>query len=452
MPLDIKFTPLIQQEIASCPIQCTARSTLSPTSTPGYILQFNSETGSLTFSSNDVALIGTSDSFVLTCTSTLSILTEQRTIRKFVEITFVDGSDTSGFTILDNGTILSDGGDDPVEGDDGTTTPSIDCSNDRVYFLQDFTVVDYFIAYNSNFVVLNPTMLQFIPACPVQCTLDENMTGGIVRSTVFNVNPNDGRVSIKSTNIADIGDVQMSLTCESVESTHSASVTTDDFIVSFKQPGNNCYMDILDFTNRIPQNNDYTVRMPAELLELNPGLQQTLPGCPVTCELGQIPSTSQYNNQIVSSFDTTTGAMSIATSDSSHEYTAMSFVITCTSDESVHMEALRTVTDTFTVNFLSAAAGDCATATDKWLMLGMPPLYNQPYIIDGTSAELSITVDFFSLSMYCPAICTLYEGYYQNDFMPSMGVLPVATDPSFRSWNQFTGELIVATDNVSYAG
>lgn len=111
------------------------------------------------------------------------------------------------------------------------------------------------------------------------------------------------------------------------------------------------------------------------------------------------------------------------------------------------MDALRTVTDTFTVNFVSAAAASCEFATDTFVMLNMAPAYNQAYLIDGSNSPLSIKPDFFSLSMTCPTICTLYEGH---DADPT--VLPQASDETFQSFNQFTGELVVATNNVNYMG
>ena len=125
----------------------------------------------------------------------------------------------------------------------------------------------------------------------------------------------------------------------------------------------------------------------------------------------------------------------------------MDFQLTCTSDESIHMDALRSVTDTFTVNFISAAAASCQLATDTYVMPGMMPPYDQTYLIDGTSNLLSIKPEFFALSMTCPTICTLYEGHADD---PT--ILPQAADETFQSFNQFTGELIVATDNVNYMG
>lgn len=37
-PADIVFTPQIYQNVAGCPIQCTARSSLFPLQTPSYVL------------------------------------------------------------------------------------------------------------------------------------------------------------------------------------------------------------------------------------------------------------------------------------------------------------------------------------------------------------------------------------------------------------------------------
>jgi hypothetical protein len=82
-------------------------------------------------------------------------------------------------------------------------------------------------------------------------------------------------------------------------------------------------------------------------------------------------------------------------------------------------------------------------------MLSWGPAYEQVYVIDGLSTELSIKPQFFELSQNCPTICTLYEGLATDGLDAG---LPKASDPSFRSWNQFTGELVVATDKISYAG
>ena len=64
---------------------------------------------------------------------------------------------------------------------------------------------------------------------------------------------------------------------------------------------------------------------------------------------------------------------------------------------------------------------------------------------------MSIKPEFFALSYDCPAICTLYELLDGAD--PSQPtLLPQASDPSFVSFDQFTGELVIATSNANYAG
>jgi hypothetical protein len=112
------------------------------------------------------------------------------------------------------------------------------------------------------------------------------------------------------------------------------------------------------------------------------------------------------------------------------------------------MEALRTVTDTFTVNFKNPAAGNCEEASDAIVFLLTTPDDHYTYIIDGNSTPLSILPEFVAMSVDCPAICTIYEGY--NSENPSS--LPEASDPSFYSFNKFTGELVVKTKNVAYSG
>ena len=163
-PSDINFTPTISQEIANCPIQCQARSTMYPTSTPAYVLQFDSESGKMTFSWSNVNQIGNSDTFTLSCTSILSILNqEMRTAELDVVINFVDGSDVSGLIILDDGTVLE--GSRNGRNDDGSTFTgnpdygSQDCSNDRIWLLTDFTIIDYFISTRSSAVTLKPSFI-----------------------------------------------------------------------------------------------------------------------------------------------------------------------------------------------------------------------------------------------------------------------------------------------------
>ena len=279
-----------------------------------------------------------------------------RTIQQQVTISFVNGT-SSNSTTLNDGTILVDPKSTP-----SSTPTTVDCTKDKIIFLTDFTMIDYFISSSSGFKVLKPTILQWIPGCPVSCTLDENGSVGIISKTIFNLSPTDGRVSIKTTDVTNAKDVQMKLSCTSISSTQTTfNKATDDFIVSLKVPGTNCYMDILDLLHPIKQNNDYVVESPANILQLNPGLTQEIPGCPVICTLGEVPSFTKYDTSTIN-FNTHTGEAFITTSESSIQFTSMSFIITCTSSESIHMEALRTVTDTFTVNFKNPAAGNCEEA------------------------------------------------------------------------------------------
>lgn len=106
-----------------------------------------------------------------------------------------------------------------------------------------------------------------MPGCPISCTLDENGSVGIISKSIFNLGPNDGRISIKTTEVANAKDVQMKLSCTSISSTvPTFNKATDDFVVSLKVPGSNCFMDILDLIHPIKQNNDYIVTSPANIL------------------------------------------------------------------------------------------------------------------------------------------------------------------------------------------
>lgn len=173
-------------------------------------------------------------------------------------ITFVDGSDTEGIIVLNDGLILVDGESDGGLGGGGGI-PSIDCSDDRIAILTDFTIVDYIVALNSNYVTLEPTVAQYLPGCPLSCMLDENSSGGIIQNNIFAIDSNSGRISIKTTNVNDVGDVPLRVTCESTLSTTAQRSDYDDFIVALQEPSFDCRTDILDFTDPIVQNIDYVV-------------------------------------------------------------------------------------------------------------------------------------------------------------------------------------------------
>lgn len=173
-------------------------------------------------------------------------------------ITFVDGSDTEGIIVLDDGLILIDDG-LGGGGIGGGGSPSIDCSSDRVAILTDYTIVDYVVAVNSAYVTLEPTVAQYLPGCPLQCMLDESSSGGIIQNNIFAIDSNTGRISIKTTSVSDIGDVPLRVTCESTLSTTQQRSDYDDFIVSLQEPSFDCRTDILDFMTPITQNIDYVV-------------------------------------------------------------------------------------------------------------------------------------------------------------------------------------------------
>ena len=236
-PPDVYYTPIITQSVPGCPIQCKARSAIFPTQTPSYVLQFQTDNGKTTFSASEFGLIGLTDLFEISCTSILSILQpDMRTIKDSAQITFTDGSgftsiptfpDPTGDIVIigGGGSIdIGGGGSDETDPDTGFNpdSNSIDCTSDRILFLSDFTQVDYYITYNSNYRLLEPAILQYIPGCPMTCSLDENMSGGIVSTNIFNFDSNTGRISIKTTNPSDERDIQMKLTCTSTESTDFA--------------------------------------------------------------------------------------------------------------------------------------------------------------------------------------------------------------------------------------
>lgn len=153
----------------------------------------------------------------------------------------------------------------------------------------------------------------------------------------------------------------------------------------------------------------------------------------------------------VITFNDNTGEVYITTSQSTYTYTKMSMTITCTSDESIHMQPLRTVTDTFTVNFISDTTVDCNNSFDAYVFESYVPEEFQTYTITQDGTPKSMMPEFWGMSMDCPTICTLYDAVEGMDIYDPTS-LPVASDPSFYSFDQFTGELVISTTNVAYSG
>lgn len=166
----------------------------------------------------------------------------------------------------------------------------------------------------------------------------------------------------------------------------------------------------------------------------------------MTCSLGEVPSFDIHDRDVITFLDTT-GEVYISTSQTSYQFTSMSLTITCTSDESIHMQPLRTVTDTFTVNFISPSALYCANSFDAYVFSSYEPDPFQTYVIDQENpTTLTLTPQFLSFSPTCPAICSLYEVVDGADIsMPYL--LPQASDPSFTSFDKRTGELVIQTNN-----
>jgi hypothetical protein len=109
-----------------------------------------------------------------------------RTIQDMVLITFTDGSNSQSIVLNDGIIVLVDSND---LGEITAGATPLDCTLDKLFFLTDFTVVDYFITSSSGYEMITPTILQYLPGCPVTCTLDENGSNGIISTSIFNVSP-----------------------------------------------------------------------------------------------------------------------------------------------------------------------------------------------------------------------------------------------------------------------
>lgn len=219
----------------------------------------------------------------------------------------------------------------------------------------------------------------------------------------------------------------MKLTCTSTLSSHAAKSTVDDFMVALKVPGPRCYSDIVGLTSPIQQQNEYIIDMWAGATTslFDPGLVHTVEGCPLLCTLGEVPSRTNYNDEIIQ-FDSMTGQLSIATSSMEYNGITMDLMITCTSTESINIEALRTVTDTFSVRFIGSESLACAQNSGAFVILGGFFTQNYEYMIDGANTPLMVEPMFMQFDPFCPMICTLYEGRSAEPWL-----LPIASDPVF---------------------
>lgn len=110
-----------------------------------------------------------------------------RTISDEIVINFTQG-EAVDYDVLDDGTVLDN---DPTDDEEtGGADPEFGpnyCAGDRLMFITDFTSIDYWVRPNSGFQSVTPSVLQFIPGCPISCTLDEAGTGMIVRADIFSI-------------------------------------------------------------------------------------------------------------------------------------------------------------------------------------------------------------------------------------------------------------------------
>ena len=133
-------------------------------------------------------------------------------------------------------------------------------------------------------------------------------------------------------------------------------------------------------------------------------ISQTVLGCPVQCTLGEIPSLTDYSNAPITSFDTSTGQISLSTSDLNFVDTSISLAVTCTSLESEHLLPLKQVQDSFIVDFVSSTVNQCDSA-----MLIPQDSVGTTYYQITTGTDL--TIDFpmyFGFPAECPVRFTIY--------------------------------------------
>lgn len=147
----------------------------------------------------------------------------------------------------------------------------IDCSEDEIQFVQDFTAVDYYITGELLPQPVMPIFTQTFPSCPVSCAITSPSSAYQTPDFVTNIDPNSGSFLIIETNTQYIGNsIPTTIKCTS---TGSGFEATDTFDVVFKElpqtSGTNpCVSDSISFQSDI---NDfvYTISYPANQLLVN---------------------------------------------------------------------------------------------------------------------------------------------------------------------------------------
>ena len=138
-PVNTKaFNPIILQTVKNCPRTCTFYENLSPLVLPSnFVSSVDPQTGIVTVGSGSTYLDGSVFCLVIVCESTKSLMPQNKRIAY----------------------------------DRFTVKFQIDCSADKIHFVEDFTAIDYYITGEAIKHSVMPIYTHTYSACPVACSV-----------------------------------------------------------------------------------------------------------------------------------------------------------------------------------------------------------------------------------------------------------------------------------------
>ena len=111
-------------------------------------------------------------------------------------------------------------------------------------------------------------------------------------------------------------DIVLKAELDDYEETANSAV---EFVIGF---GPDCTADEVSFSATIADPLAYSITTPAQPMPIVPTVTQLVPNCPIVCTLTQDGQTSPIDDA-VDSFSTTTGALTILTSDLSKDQSSL---------------------------------------------------------------------------------------------------------------------------------
>ena len=144
------------------------------------------------------------------------------------------------------------------------------CSDDTVSFRTKMADIEYVIGRGE--VELTQSLRQKNPACPVSCSIDDQL------SHIVSLRTNERHepiMVIKSDDLSRSGKIiSVGLKCESIQSTHARKSVSDRFNIALKQyvDSPDCSIDTLSL-EKTRSYVSYAVQQPADLLVDGPEIK-----------------------------------------------------------------------------------------------------------------------------------------------------------------------------------